>query len=228
MQIRECASVWRYPKFWMIPIPILFSGTKYFRYRYRYFFRYQIFPIPVPRLFSGTKFYRYRFRYFFPVPNFYDTGSDTTRKNEKFPVPVLVPIINVLNAKKLSKKICSGTKFFRYRFRDLFLVLNFSDTGSGTFSGTKFFRYQFRDFFRYQILTIPVARFFPVPIFQFPVRHTLLWMYETLRRNKHNCSSSSSHDRRLQICFNLSKTDSSATKPSIIILSNIHWKFFAN
>ena len=25
--------------------------------------QYQIFPIPVPRLFSGTKFYRYRFRY---------------------------------------------------------------------------------------------------------------------------------------------------------------------
>ena len=49
-------SVWRYPKFQTIPIPILFSGTKYFRYRYRYFFRYQIFPIPVPRLFSDTKF----------------------------------------------------------------------------------------------------------------------------------------------------------------------------
>ena len=24
---------------------------------------------------------------FFPVPNFSDTGSDTTKKNEKFPVP---------------------------------------------------------------------------------------------------------------------------------------------
>ena len=36
-----------------------FSGTKYFRYRYQYFFRYQIFPIPVPRLF------RYQI---FPIP----------------------------------------------------------------------------------------------------------------------------------------------------------------
>ena len=65
------------------------------------FFRYQIFPIPVPRLFSGTKFFRYRFRYFFPVPNFSDTGSETFsdtnffryrfryhQKNEKFPVTV--------------------------------------------------------------------------------------------------------------------------------------------
>ena len=65
----------------------------FFRYQFRYFFRYQIFPIPVPILFSGTKFFRYRYRYFFPVPNFSDTGSDTTKKNEnsryrEFPVPV--------------------------------------------------------------------------------------------------------------------------------------------
>merc|ERR1719397_2180152 len=56
-------------------------------------FRYQIFPIPVPRLFSGTKFDRYRFRDFFPVPICSDTGSDTTKKIEnsryrEFPVPV--------------------------------------------------------------------------------------------------------------------------------------------
>ena len=57
-----------------IPIPVLFPGAKFFRYRFRDFFRYQIFPIPVPRL--------------FPVPNFSDTGTDTTKKNEKFPVPV--------------------------------------------------------------------------------------------------------------------------------------------
>ena len=37
---------------------------------------------------SGTKFVRYRNRDFFPVPNFSDTGTDTTKKNEKFPVPV--------------------------------------------------------------------------------------------------------------------------------------------
>ena len=55
-----------------IPIPVLFSGTKFFRYRFRDFFRYQIFPIPVPRLFSGTNIFRYRYRYH--------------QKNEKFPV----------------------------------------------------------------------------------------------------------------------------------------------
>ena len=64
-----------------IPIPRLFSGTKFFRYRY--FFRYQIFLIPIPRLFSGIKFFRYQS--FFPVPIFSDT--DTTKKR-KFPVPV--------------------------------------------------------------------------------------------------------------------------------------------
>ena len=48
-------------QFLPIQIPILFSGTKYFWYRYRYFF--------------GTKFFRYRFRDFFPIPNFTDTGS---------------------------------------------------------------------------------------------------------------------------------------------------------
>ena len=57
-----------------IPIPVLFSGTKFFRYRFRDFFRDSILPIPVPRLFSGTKFFQYRFRYH--------------QKYEKFPVPV--------------------------------------------------------------------------------------------------------------------------------------------
>ena len=74
----EHSSVWRYPKCWTIPIPILFpvpnifdtdtgtfSGTKFFRYWFRDFFRYQI----------------------FPIPNF----SDTTRKtNKKFLVPVCI------------------------------------------------------------------------------------------------------------------------------------------
>ena len=67
-----------------------YDGTQNFkRYRYRYFFRYQIFTIPIPVLFSGTKFFRYRFLDFFPVPSFSDTGSETF----------------------------SGTIFFRYRFR---------------------------------------------------------------------------------------------------------------
>merc|ERR1712105_206797 len=51
-------------------------------------FRYQIFSIPVLRLFSGTKFFRYRFRDFFPVPNFYDTGSETFFRYQFFSIPV--------------------------------------------------------------------------------------------------------------------------------------------
>ena len=120
-------------------IPILFSCTKYFRYRCRYFIRYQICPIPVPRLFQA--------------PNFSDTGSDTTRK---FPLP----IINLQNSKKLATKISSGTKFFRYRFRDFFPVPNFSDTGFETFYGTNFFRYHQKN------------ENFPVP-----VCHTLVDIY---------------------------------------------------
>ena len=66
----------------------------------------------------------------------------------------------------------SGTKFFRYRFRDFFPVPNFSDTGSETFfryqifpipvprlfSGTNFFRYRFRYHQKYEKFPIPVRR----------------------------------------------------------------------
>ena len=41
------------------------------------FFLVPIFPITVPRLFSDTKFYQYRYRYFFPVPNIFDTETST-------------------------------------------------------------------------------------------------------------------------------------------------------
>ena len=67
------------------------------------FFRYQIFPISIPVLFFGTKYFRYRFRDFFPIPNFTDTGFETfpgTKffryqfryhlNKENFPVPVLI------------------------------------------------------------------------------------------------------------------------------------------
>ena len=46
------------------------SGTKFFRYRFRSFFRYQIFPVPVPILFSSIKLFRYLFTKLFPVPIF--------------------------------------------------------------------------------------------------------------------------------------------------------------
>ena len=50
------------------------------------FFRDQFFPIPVPVLFSGTNFFRYRYRYFFPGPIF--SGTGTIQKGAKFPGPV--------------------------------------------------------------------------------------------------------------------------------------------
>ena len=59
--------------------------------KYHQNFRYQIFSIPVLRLFSGTKFFRYRFRDFFPVPNFSDTGSETFFRYQFFSIPVPIP-----------------------------------------------------------------------------------------------------------------------------------------
>ena len=127
------------------------------------FFRYQIFPIPVPRLFSDTKFDRYRFRDFFPVPNFSDTGSDTTIKMKNSRYRYLygtgthyksLKFLNFGNETQFRYQIFpipvprlfSGTKFRRYRFRDFLSVPNLTDTGSETF-------------FRYQFVPIPV----PIP-----------------------------------------------------------------
>ena len=127
------------------------------------FFRYQIFPIPVPRLFSDTKFDRYQFRDFFPVPNFSDTGSDTTIKMKNSRYRYLygtgthyksLKFLNFGNETQFRYQIFpipvprlfSGTKFRRYRFRDFLSVPNLTDTGSETF-------------FRYQFVPIPV----PIP-----------------------------------------------------------------
>ena len=116
----------------------------------------RIFLIPVPRLFSHTKFYRYRFRDFFPVPNFSDTGSDTTRKNEQFPVPVPRRYRYPLQIFKIPKFVRQNSvpvpNFFRYRYRYFFRYQIFPIPVPRLFSGTKFFRYRFR-------------YFFPVPIF---------------------------------------------------------------
>ena len=98
------------------------SGTKFFRYRFRYFFpvpnfsdtgsdtffRYQIFPIPVPRLFSGTNFFRYRFRYH--------------QKNEKFPVPGIPGTGTSHSARKGPEcKKCSLTLIFCLVFYEYWL-----------------------------------------------------------------------------------------------------------
>ena len=57
------------------------DGTQKFkRCRYQhFFFRYEIFSIPITMLFSSTKFFRYPFRDF-SGPNFSNTCFDTTKK----------------------------------------------------------------------------------------------------------------------------------------------------
>ena len=69
--------------------------------------------------------------------------------------------INTNNPKNFKT---SSDIFFRYQIflrpiPRLFLVPNFSETGSETFFGTNFFRDRFQDFFWYQIFSIPV----PIP-----------------------------------------------------------------
>ena len=61
----------RYRYRYFFPVPDIFDTDT------DTFFRYQILTIPIPILFSGTRFCRYRYRYFFPVPKMHDTGSDT-------------------------------------------------------------------------------------------------------------------------------------------------------
>ena len=144
---------YRYRYFFLVPNIFdtdtgTFFGTNFFRYRFRdffpvpnfsdtgseTFFRYQIFPIPVP--IPPEKMNNSRYRYL--------DGTGTHYKSSKFQ--------NLCDKIQFRYQIFSdtdtgtfsGTKFFRYRFRDFFPVPNFSDTGSDTFSGTNFFRYRFR------------------------------------------------------------------------------------
>jgi len=65
----EVISLWRYPK----SESKTFFDTKFYRYRIRYFFQYQVFTIPNPIL--------------FPIPNFFDTESETIQKMKKFRKP---------------------------------------------------------------------------------------------------------------------------------------------
>ena len=80
----------------------------------------------------------------------------------------------------LATKISSSIKIIRYRFRDFFLVPNFTIPILRFFPGTKFLRYQFRYFFLVPICSnigsdttknMKNSRYREFPI---PVRHTLL------------------------------------------------------
>ena len=74
-----------------------FFQTKYFRYRIRYFFRYQIFLIPNPILFS--------------IPNISDTESDTFFDTKYFTIPN--PILFQYQSEKMlsaERKLCSEKK----------------------------------------------------------------------------------------------------------------------
>ena len=81
----QCVTI---PKIWTKPNPKLFSDTKFFRYRIRYFFQYRSFSDT--DTFFDTKIFRTRYRYFFryqifskpipilfKIPTNFETDTDT-------------------------------------------------------------------------------------------------------------------------------------------------------
>ena len=112
-KFRECTFCNRYICIGSIPVCDGIQNVE--RYLYRYFFRYQILPIPIPVLFSDTKFYRYRFQDFFLVPNFSNThpGSGTYMA----PVPIINLQISEILATKISSDTKKFRYRFRDFFR---------------------------------------------------------------------------------------------------------------
>ena len=161
------------------------------------FFRYQIFTIPIPVLFSGTKFFRYRFRDFFPVPNFTDTGSETFFRYQFFPIPVPIPPEKINNSpyqyrylygthhKSLVPNFGNENQDFHYEHKEF--ALNSKKIPRRNMRITRFERYKYimkklscydllrqgqqnceigtNFFFLYQMYLILVPRLFPVPNF---------------------------------------------------------------
>ena len=85
------------PKIWTKPNPKLFSDTKFFRYRIRYFFRYRFFSDTDTDTFFDTKILRNRYQYFFryqnfskpipilfSIPIFFETDTDTFFETKNF------------------------------------------------------------------------------------------------------------------------------------------------
>ena len=119
------------------------------------YFRYKIFPILIPVLFFGTKFFRYRFRdFFFPISTFTDTGSETFsgtklfcyrfwyhQKSEKFPVPVRNENQGFIfdTSSETFYAVCEDTQNLNKTESE-----TFSDTESDTFFDTKFVQYRIR------------------------------------------------------------------------------------
>ena len=78
---------------------------------------------------------RNRIRNFFPIPNIFDTESDTFFDTNFFPIPI--PI--------------------------LFSIPKFYETDTNTFFDTKIFRNRYRYFFRYQFFSKPIPILFLKP-----------------------------------------------------------------
>ena len=141
------------------------------------------------RVWRYPKKIRYRYRYFFRYQIFSDTSSETFFRFQIFSIPVPIPAEKIKNSRywslfgtgiyyKSSKFLSFGGEnqfryqIFRYRFRyQIFPILfsgtNFSDTGSGTTKEN--IKFPVRGNSRY--------REFPVT-----VRHTLMWTYIKISR----------------------------------------------
>ena len=117
------------PKIWAKPNPKLFSETNFFRYRIRYFFRYQFFSETDTDTFIDTKIFRNRYRYFFRYQKF------------SKPIPILFPIPKNFET---DTDTFSDTKKNRNRYRYFFWYQFFFETDTDTFFDTKNFRNRYR------------------------------------------------------------------------------------
>ena len=93
------------------------------------------FKLPLTSVWRNPKSERNRIRNFFPIPNFFDTESDTFSDTDFFPIPI--PI--------------------------LFSIPKFYETDTNTFFDTKIFRNRYRYFFHYQFFSKPIPILFLKP-----------------------------------------------------------------
>ena len=72
------------PKIWAKPNPKLFSDTNFFRYRIRYFFRYQFFFDTDTDTFFDTKFFPKPIPILLAIPKNFETDTDTFVDTKNF------------------------------------------------------------------------------------------------------------------------------------------------
>ena len=76
---------------------------------------------------------RNRIRNFFPIPNFFDTESDTFSDTDFFPIPIPI-LFSIPKFYETDTNTFFDTKFFRNRYQYFFSKPKFFETETDTFS----------------------------------------------------------------------------------------------